>query len=169
MLVMISIFFSAPSCYIDEKTIEKDEAVIVKKYKDQECELIGGFDGVVVKRQTAVVGFLDGTEIDDVDPGDIVSCECNEQRCDKVNHIYGSLMKVKRGDQELVCYFRGMKKENLCRVQLDIPLEENGEFIEFIEIPRDDLVRKDARSGRKKRGRPKKQSQVSAVDREEKE
>jgi len=158
-----------PSCYIDEKTIEKDEAVIVKKYKDQECELIGGFDGIVVKRQTAVVGFLDGTEVDDVEPGDIVSCECNEQRCDKVNHIYGSLMKVKRGDQELVCYFRGMKKENLCRVQLDIPLEENGEFIEFIEIPRDDLVRKDARSGRKKRGRPKKQSQVSAVDREEKE
>ena len=165
--MLIEVHLLAPSCYIDEKTIEKDEAVIVKKYKDQECELLGGFDGVVVKNQTIVVGFLDGTEADDINSEDIVSCECNEQRCDKVNHIYGSLMKVKRGDQELVCYFRGMKKENLCRVQLDNPFEENGEVVEFIEVPRDDVVRKDSRPGRKKRGRPKKQSQVSTVEQEE--
>ncbi|KAE9553545.1 hypothetical protein FO519_003238 [Halicephalobus sp. NKZ332] len=158
-----------PSCYIDERTIEKDEAVIVKKYKNQECELIGGFDSVVLKNQTVVVGFLDGTEADDIRPEDIVSCECNEQRCDKVNHIYGSLMKVRRGEKELVCYFRGMKNENLCRVQLDIPLEEDGEMIEFVEVPRDDLVRKDARPDRRKRGRPKRQPQAYPVETEQRD
>uniref|UniRef100_A0A7E4V8C6 [Histone H3]-trimethyl-L-lysine(9) demethylase n=1 Tax=Panagrellus redivivus TaxID=6233 RepID=A0A7E4V8C6_PANRE len=69
------------------------------------------------------VNFLDDSTSSEVAYEEIVRCECNERLCDRINHIYGSVVYVTWDDNAIYeGYYRGKQREAVAKVAMDGPL-----------------------------------------------
>jgi jumonji domain-containing protein 2 len=145
---------NTPDCYIDETIIEVNDKVLV----NLNGAWTGGKVDDIQSEEFLAVDFLDGSFSDDCISTDIVRCECNERLCDKVNHIFGSLMLINWEDSEYPVYYCGKMKKSIYRVLLDVIRDFQGHPYQQCDIDNKENIIKQIEpgAGRKLKSNPRK-------------